>query len=163
MIGTGLDDVEEGDKGLSEESMRVANDFCEWVEQMRGTDQVQNIEPTTLVGLFASGYETKPALSVPINIVELQNVPPELRGSTPLVQDKPQHLEKLAKKRTSLNATPATIGTVSEAGKSTKEGAVTLATKEKPLPPFQTGGNIIDPNEEIGFIKLRYGAWYLRM
>jgi len=31
------------------------------------------------MSLFASGYETKPALSVPIHVVELSNVPQELR------------------------------------------------------------------------------------
>lgn len=31
------------------------------------------------MSLFASGYETKPALSVPIHVVELTNVPQELR------------------------------------------------------------------------------------
>lgn len=38
-----------------------------------------NIEESTITSLFASGYETKPALSVPIHVVELTNVPPELR------------------------------------------------------------------------------------
>ncbi len=31
--------------------------------------------------MFASGYDTKPALSVPIHVVELTNIPPELRPS----------------------------------------------------------------------------------
>ena len=36
----------------------------------------------TLTSLFASGYETKPALSVPIHVVELTNIPAELRDAT---------------------------------------------------------------------------------
>ncbi|KAG9468831.1 hypothetical protein GDO78_021874 [Eleutherodactylus coqui] len=40
-----------------------------------------NINESIIFSLFASGYETKPALSVPIHVVELSNVPPELRMS----------------------------------------------------------------------------------
>ena len=57
----------------------VTNDFCEWVEGLGGSSN--NIEKSTITSLFASGYETKPALSVPIHVVELNNVPPELRVS----------------------------------------------------------------------------------
>jgi hypothetical protein len=40
-----------------------------------------NIDEATITSLFASGYETKPALSVPIHVVELDSVPAELRMS----------------------------------------------------------------------------------
>jgi len=40
--------------------------------------------------MFASGYETKPALSVPIHVAELANVPPELHLSTSLPPEPPQ-------------------------------------------------------------------------
>ncbi|CAJ0964206.1 unnamed protein product [Ranitomeya imitator] len=47
-----------------------------------------NVNESTIFSLFASGYETKPALRVPIHVVELNNVPPELRMS---VGVSPQH------------------------------------------------------------------------
>lgn len=46
--------------------------------------ETNNIEESTVMSLFASGYETKPALSVPIHVVELTNVPAELRMSAGL-------------------------------------------------------------------------------
>lgn len=49
-----------------------------------------NIEESTIHSLFASGYETKPALSVPIHVVELTNVPPELRMSATVPQQEEQ-------------------------------------------------------------------------
>ena len=57
----------------------VTKDFCDWVSSLGG--ESNNIEESTITSLFASGYETKPALSVPIHVVELTNVPPELRMS----------------------------------------------------------------------------------
>ncbi|ESO89541.1 hypothetical protein LOTGIDRAFT_150620 [Lottia gigantea] len=60
----------------------VTKDFCNWVADLGG--ESNNIEESTITSLFASGYETKPALSVPIHVVELTNVPPELRMSAPV-------------------------------------------------------------------------------
>jgi len=57
----------------------VTKEFCDWVRNLGGQSN-QNIEESTIYSLFASGYETKPALSVPIHVVELTNVPPELRS-----------------------------------------------------------------------------------
>lgn len=57
----------------------VTKEFCDWVSSLGG--ESNNIEESTITSLFASGYETKPALSVPIHVVELTNVPPELRRS----------------------------------------------------------------------------------
>jgi len=62
----------------------VTKDFCEWVESLGGDSN--NIEETTISSLFASGYETKPHLSIPIHMVELSNVPPELRSTAHLPQ-----------------------------------------------------------------------------
>ncbi|XP_066303957.1 protein FAM47E-like [Branchiostoma lanceolatum] len=58
----------------------VTKDFCDWCASLGG--ESNNVEESTITSLFASGYETKPALSVPIHVVELTNVPPELRMST---------------------------------------------------------------------------------
>jgi hypothetical protein len=44
------------------------------------------MEESTITSLFASGYETKPALSVPIHVVELTNVPQELRATANVAQ-----------------------------------------------------------------------------
>lgn len=55
---------------------KVTEQFCDWVKSLGGE---HNIDQLTLTTLFASGYDTKPPLSVPINIVELTNIPAELR------------------------------------------------------------------------------------
>ena len=57
----------------------MTKEFCDWVTDLGG--ETNNIEESTITSLFASGYETKPALSVPIHVIELTNVPQELRAS----------------------------------------------------------------------------------
>ncbi len=47
------------------------------------------------MSLFASGYETKPALSVPIHVVELTNVPPELRMSASVPQQSQSNTQNI--------------------------------------------------------------------
>ncbi|XP_071951881.1 protein FAM47E-like isoform X2 [Antedon mediterranea] len=66
----------------------VTKEFCEWVAGVGG--ESHNIEESTIHSLFASGYETKPALSVPIHVVELTNVPPELRMTATISQEETQ-------------------------------------------------------------------------
>lgn len=61
---------------------KVTKDFCDWVASLGGDSN--NVEESTIMSLFASGYETKPALSVPIHVVELTNVPMELKLSAGL-------------------------------------------------------------------------------
>lgn len=77
------DKKKSSDKSASSESQEehiknVTKDFCDWVAESLGGDQ-NKFEESTIMSLFASGYETKPALSVPIHVVELTNVPQELR------------------------------------------------------------------------------------
>ncbi|RDD36500.1 Protein FAM47E [Trichoplax sp. H2] len=67
------------EEGQEAKIKHVTRDFCGWVSSLGG--ESNNIEEATIFSLFASGYETKPALSVPIHVVELTNVPPELRSS----------------------------------------------------------------------------------
>lgn len=57
----------------------VTKDFCDWVASLGG--ESCNVNEATIFSLFASGYDTKPTLSVPIHVVELNNVPAELRMS----------------------------------------------------------------------------------
>ncbi|XP_044134252.1 protein FAM47E-like isoform X2 [Bufo gargarizans] len=64
---------------LDENIKEVTKEFCDWVTSLGG--EPCNVNESTIFSLFASGYETKPALSVPIHVVELNNVPPELRMS----------------------------------------------------------------------------------
>ncbi|XP_069599340.1 protein FAM47E isoform X1 [Ranitomeya imitator] len=71
---------------LDENVKQVTKEFCEWVTSLGG--EPCNVNESTIFSLFASGYETKPALRVPIHVVELNNVPPELRMS---VGVSPQH------------------------------------------------------------------------
>jgi len=52
----------------------VTKEFCDWVRELGGDpseSHANNIEESTIFSLFASGYETKPALSVPIHVVQL--------------------------------------------------------------------------------------------
>ena len=67
----------------------VTQQFCDWVASLGGDSN--NIEESTITSLFASGYETKPNLSVPIHVVELASVPPELRFSATTGPSIPQH------------------------------------------------------------------------
>ncbi|XP_022103072.1 protein FAM47E-like [Acanthaster planci] len=75
----------------------VTKEFCDWVSGLGGDSN--NVEESTIHSLFASGYETKPALSVPIHVVELTNVPPELRMSATVSQEEipTQTLEQVEK------------------------------------------------------------------
>lgn len=66
----------------------VTKEFCDWVSGLGG--ESNNIEEATIHSLFASGYETKPALSVPIHVVELTNVPQELRMSAAISNEESQ-------------------------------------------------------------------------
>ena len=146
----GRHETDDSEHEYLEQSMHVAKDFAQWVESLGGSDNTHNVDPSTLVGLFASGYETKPALSVPINIVELHNVPPELRSSALLQNRHPVS----ASSPSAPNADASTKGTARSTGRAPTQ-----------RPPFKTGtgGPTLAPDEEVEFIKLRYGAWYLRM
>ncbi|XP_066567008.1 protein FAM47E [Amia ocellicauda] len=55
----------------------VTKEFCDWVASLGG--ESNNLDQSTLLSLFSSGYECKPPLTVPIHVVELNNVPAELR------------------------------------------------------------------------------------
>ncbi|XP_060606139.1 protein FAM47E-like isoform X2 [Ruditapes philippinarum] len=77
------------DTSQEEHIKKVTKEFCDWVASLGG--QSNNIEESTITSLFASGYETKPALSVPIHVVELTNVPPELRMSATVPQQSQQN------------------------------------------------------------------------
>lgn len=74
----------------------VTKDFCDWVSHLGGDPNdahVNNIEESTIFSLFASGYETKPALSVPIHVVQLSDVPLELRNGAMVSPDLPSLLQ----------------------------------------------------------------------
>lgn len=70
----------------SEHIKKVTKEFCDWVANLGGESNKNNMEESTITSLFASGYETKPALSVPIHVVELTNVPQELRATANVAQ-----------------------------------------------------------------------------
>jgi len=55
----------------------VTSEFARWANEL--SDSTPNVDPTTIKNLFASGYETKPALTVPIQVYELSSLPAELR------------------------------------------------------------------------------------
>lgn len=78
-------------QAIDDHIKRVTEDYCNWVKSVNKPPEGQegdrkpggehNIDPTTITSLFASGYETKPPLSVPINVVEINNIPNELRST----------------------------------------------------------------------------------
>lgn len=73
-------------QAIDDHIKRVTEDYCNWVKSVNklvdGEGKSEhNIDPTTITSLFASGYETKPPLSVPINVVDLTNIPNELRST----------------------------------------------------------------------------------
>jgi len=55
----------------------VTGEFARWANEL--SDSTPNVDPGTIKNLFASGYETKPALTVPIQVYELSSLPAELR------------------------------------------------------------------------------------
>jgi hypothetical protein len=55
----------------------VTAEFARWANEL--SDSTPNVDPNTIKNLFASGYETKPALTVPIQVYELSSLPAELR------------------------------------------------------------------------------------
>ncbi|XP_067413366.1 protein FAM47E-like [Emydura macquarii macquarii] len=62
---------------LDENVKRATKEFCDWVTSWGGENY--NMDEDTIMRLFDAGYETKPMLSMPIEVVEINNVPPELR------------------------------------------------------------------------------------
>lgn len=73
---------------------KVTEEYCDWVKSLGGE---HNIDPITLTSLFASGYDTKPPLSVPINVVDLTNIPAELRSTAYVPPDPNANDEKMEK------------------------------------------------------------------
>lgn len=55
----------------------VTDEFARWANEL--SESTPNVDPNTIKSLFASGYETKPALTVPIQVYELSSLPAELR------------------------------------------------------------------------------------
>ncbi|KAG6931985.1 protein FAM47E-like [Chelydra serpentina] len=62
---------------LDENIRRVTKEFCDWVASLGG--EKYEVDEATVLSLFDTGYETKLVLSVPIHVVELNDVPAELR------------------------------------------------------------------------------------
>ncbi|KAM8939380.1 protein FAM47E [Pelodytes ibericus] len=58
---------------------QATKDFCDLVDYLGG--EQCNVNESTIFDLFGSGYDAKSALSVPIHVVELNNVPAQLKMS----------------------------------------------------------------------------------
>ncbi|CAF4733046.1 unnamed protein product, partial [Rotaria sp. Silwood1] len=56
----------------------VSEEFCNWLYEFGGETN-RDIDPAVVRNLFSTAYDTKPSLSVPIKIVEMTRIPPELR------------------------------------------------------------------------------------
>lgn len=115
----------------------ITKDFCDWVAGIGG--ETSNIEEATVASLFASGYETKPALSVPILIVDDAAVPTELKGG-----DAPPPPTALAGKEEEEEE-------AEEARKSRAE-----SRRKKPKEVKAPSSSSVEPRP-----RFRYGAWYL--
>ncbi|CAF4554728.1 unnamed protein product, partial [Rotaria sp. Silwood2] len=69
----------------------VSEQFCNWLYQLGGETNL-DIDPAVVRNLFSTAYDTKPSLSVPIKIVEMTRIPPELReGAQETMIPQPQH------------------------------------------------------------------------
>merc|ERR1712159_840257 len=69
----------------------VTNEFARWANEL--SESTPNVDPNTIKSIFASGYETKPALTVPIQVYELSSLPAELRiteNDASLIEDEEQ-------------------------------------------------------------------------
>jgi len=125
---------------------KVTENFCQWVAELGGDSN--NIDESTVMGLFSGGYESKPALSAPIHVVELTNVPPELRMNSAAP----------GQSRMSSTQTPGTAEADSRllnAGyvhtkptKAVRYGAWYL--KPKQWRKLKPGEDIVDPNQKEG-------------
>ncbi|XP_031425919.1 protein FAM47E isoform X2 [Clupea harengus] len=62
-----------------EDIKKVTKLFCDWVVSLGG--DTNNLTESTVLGLFVSGYEKKPSLIFPIEVVKSSNIPEELRSS----------------------------------------------------------------------------------
>lgn len=62
---------------LEENVRQATKEFCRWLESLGG--EKYNIDEATIISLFDAGYKTKPPLSVPIYVTELDHLPAELR------------------------------------------------------------------------------------
>ncbi|XP_026532304.1 protein FAM47E-like [Notechis scutatus] len=62
---------------LDENVKRVTKEFCEWVNEMGGDKY--NIDEDTIMKLFDTRYESDIKTATPIKIVELYQIPAELR------------------------------------------------------------------------------------
>ncbi|KAJ6657465.1 hypothetical protein lerEdw1_002400 [Lerista edwardsae] len=62
---------------LDENVRKATKEFCSWFDSLGG--EKYDIDEATIISLFDAGYETKPPLSVPIHVTELDSLPAELR------------------------------------------------------------------------------------
>merc|ERR1711981_388658 len=92
-----------------EESARkldeVTAEFADWANQL--SSSTPNVDPNTIKSLFASGYETKPALTVPIQVYELNSLPAELRiTDVDKIDQDPQSKRQFPEGKNSQNGHP---------------------------------------------------------
>ncbi|KAG5280447.1 hypothetical protein AALO_G00060060 [Alosa alosa] len=62
-----------------EDIKKVTKHFCDWVISLGG--DTNNLTDSTVLGLFVSGYEKKPSLIFPIEVIKPSNIPEELRSA----------------------------------------------------------------------------------
>ncbi|VDP81795.1 unnamed protein product [Echinostoma caproni] len=62
----------------------ITAEFCDWVKALNGSSE-DNPEVTTIASLFSSTHDAQPPVSAPITVLQLENLPMELKtkGSPP--------------------------------------------------------------------------------
>ncbi|XP_061440814.1 protein FAM47E-like [Rhineura floridana] len=62
---------------LDENVKQATKEFCRWFDSLGG--KKHDVDESTIISLFDASYETRPPSSVPIHVVELHDLPTELR------------------------------------------------------------------------------------
>ncbi|CAF3164649.1 unnamed protein product [Rotaria socialis] len=69
---------EEATSAMEAHLRSASEDFCNWLYAF-GDGTNLDVDPSVVRNLFSTAYDTKPPLSVPIKVVEMTRIPPELR------------------------------------------------------------------------------------
>lgn len=119
---------------------QVTHNLVQWVRDLGGSDDASTIDDQTIKNLFGSDYESKPMLIAPVHVVELVNIPPELR------------LESRGYSHSAFSGSPSLrpdsaysyVGYENQARKRARGFTVPWMSIEEPR-----------------CVKTKYGAWYL--
>ncbi|KYO25897.1 protein FAM47E isoform A [Alligator mississippiensis] len=143
---------------LEENVKQVTKEFCDWASSLGGDKH--SIEEDTLTSLFDTGYETHPMISVPIQMVEINNVPPELKRCLGVSSSR-----TAVKSPLKVPVCKGLLGTREKwRGRQLEIGGATcmcthiaMQSSGQPYSP----SSCIQDSYQPKFEKIKYGAWYL--